>query len=41
MVLADGLMILPPSETRYEEGARVKVQLLHTDSPLVPHSPYE
>ncbi len=41
MVLADGLMILPPSDTPYVEGARIKVQLLHTDSPLVPHSPYE
>jgi molybdopterin molybdotransferase len=41
MVLADGLMILPPSETRYGEGDRVKVQLLYADSPLTPHSPYE
>ena len=34
MVLADGLMILPPSDTRYVEGARIKVQLLHTDAPV-------
>ena len=41
MVLADGLMILPPSDKPFSAGERVKVQLLHTNSPLSPHSPYE
>jgi molybdopterin molybdotransferase len=41
MVLADGLMILPASEKAFAAGEEVKVQLLHTNSPLSPHSPYE
>jgi len=41
MVLADGLMILPPSDRLFSAGQKVKVQLLHTNSPLSPHSPYE
>jgi len=41
MVLADGLMILPPSDKLFSAGRKVKVQLLHTNSPLSPHSPYE
>ncbi|HTY22914.1 MAG TPA: gephyrin-like molybdotransferase Glp [Desulfomonilaceae bacterium] len=41
MVLADGLMILPASEGPFTAGRQVKVQLLHTNSPLSPHSPYE
>ena len=41
MVLADGLMILPPSDKLFSAGQKVKVQLLHTNSPLSPHSPYE
>jgi molybdopterin molybdotransferase len=40
MVLADGLMILPPEESPFEAGHRVRVQLLHTNSPLSPQSPY-
>jgi molybdopterin molybdotransferase len=41
MVLADGLMILPASEEPFTAGRHVKVQLLHTNSSLSPHSPYE
>ena len=41
MILADGLMILPPQDAPFEAGNRVKVQLLHTNSPLSPYSPYE
>jgi molybdopterin molybdotransferase len=41
MALADGLMILPASQEPFAAGRRVKVQLLHTNSPLSPHSPYE
>lgn len=41
MVLADGLMVLPPQKIPFAAGERVKVQLLHTNSPLSPHSPYE
>jgi len=41
MVLADGLMILPPQDRPFAAGERVRVQLLHTNSPLSPHSPYE
>ena len=41
MALADGLMILPASKEPFAAGRRVKVQLLHTNSPLSPHSPYE
>lgn len=40
MVLADGLMVLPPERSPYSPGDVVKVQLLH-GSPLSPHSPYE
>ncbi len=41
MVLADALMILPASKEPFTAGRHVKVQLLHTNSPLTPHSPYE
>jgi len=41
MVLADGLMILPPHDRPFAAGERVRVQLLYTNSPLSPHSPYE
>jgi molybdopterin molybdotransferase len=41
MILADGLMIVPPSEKPFAAGHRMKVQLLHANSPLSPHSPYE
>jgi molybdopterin molybdotransferase len=40
MVLADGLMILSPEESPFVAGHRVRVQLLHTNSPLSPQSPY-
>jgi len=41
MVLADGLMILPGNKRPFMKGDRVRVQVLHTNSPLSPHSPYE
>lgn len=41
MILADGLMVLPPEHAPYRAGDIVKVQLLHTNSPLSFHSPYE
>ncbi|MEW6350382.1 MAG: gephyrin-like molybdotransferase Glp [Thermodesulfobacteriota bacterium] len=41
MVLADGLMILPGSHGPYAAGERVRVQLLHSGTPLSPFSPYE
>lgn len=41
MVLADGLMLLHPDGGPFRAGTVVKVQLLHTNSPLSPHSPYE
>jgi molybdopterin molybdotransferase len=41
MILADGVMIVPPSEKPFSAGHRIKVQLLHADCPLSPHSPYE
>lgn len=41
MVLADGLMLLNPDDGPFVAGKVVKVQLLHTNSPLSPHSPYE
>ncbi|MDQ7783156.1 MAG: molybdopterin molybdotransferase MoeA [Desulfomonilaceae bacterium] len=40
MVLADGLMILPPSRRVYAKGTRVKVQILHSNSPLAHASPF-
>jgi molybdopterin molybdotransferase len=40
MVLADGLMILAPEEAPFAAGHRVRVQVLHTNSPLSPQSPY-
>jgi len=40
MVLADGLMILPPDEAPFSAGHRVRVQILHTNSPLSLQSPY-
>jgi molybdopterin molybdotransferase len=41
MVLADGLMILPPEGAPFKAGDQVKVQVLHTNSPLSAQSPYE
>ncbi len=41
MVLADGLMILLPEEAPFSAGHRVRVQVLHTNSPLSPQSPYD
>lgn len=41
MVLANGLMILPPGEAPFAAGNRVRVQLLHTNSPLSLESPYD
>jgi molybdopterin molybdotransferase len=41
MILADGIMIVPPSRKPFPAGYRIKVQLLHANSPLSPHSPYE
>lgn len=40
MVLADGLLVLPPGDGPFTAGKRVKVQVLHTISPLVPRSPF-
>ncbi|MEW6110713.1 MAG: gephyrin-like molybdotransferase Glp [Thermodesulfobacteriota bacterium] len=40
MVLADGLMILAPEDAPFTAGKTVQVQLLHTNSPLSPHSPF-
>ncbi len=40
MVLADGLLMLPPEKAPYRTGDRVKVQSLHTNSPLSPDSHY-
>lgn len=40
MVLADGLLILYPEDAPFLAGKRVKVQVMHTNSPLSPHSPY-
>jgi molybdopterin molybdotransferase len=41
MLLADGLMILWPEDGPLKAGSKVKVQVLHTNSPLSPHSPYD
>ena len=41
MVLADGLMLLHPDDAPFRAGNAVNVQLLHVNSPLSPHSPYE
>lgn len=41
MVLADGLMMFYPEEAPFTAGKRVRVQLLHGNSPLSPHSPYQ
>ncbi|MEJ2716259.1 MAG: molybdopterin molybdotransferase MoeA [Deltaproteobacteria bacterium] len=40
MVLADGLLILEPEDGPFVAGKKVKVQVMHTNSPLSPHSPY-
>jgi molybdopterin molybdotransferase len=40
MVLADALIILPPSRQVFEKGTQVKVQVLHTNSPLAQVSPF-
>lgn len=40
MVLADGLMIVPPVEVGFSREAKVKVQLLHSNAALVPSSPF-
>jgi len=41
MVIANGLMILPAENVPFSAGDTVKVQILHTNRPLSPHSPYE
>jgi molybdopterin molybdotransferase len=41
MVLADGLMVLLPERAPFSAGDTVKVQVLHTSTPLSPSSPYE
>ena len=41
MILADGLMILPPEKYPFTAGSSVKVQVLHGSMPSIPHSPYE
>jgi molybdopterin molybdotransferase len=40
LVLAEGLMIVPPTRQFFEKGTQIKVQLLHTSSPLVHASPF-
>lgn len=40
MVLAGGLMIVPPVEGGFSRGAKIKVQLLHSNAPLVASSPF-
>lgn len=40
MVLADGLMMFSPDEAPFTAGKRIRVQLLHGNAPLSPHSPY-
>ncbi|MFH0825514.1 MAG: gephyrin-like molybdotransferase Glp [Pseudomonadota bacterium] len=40
MVLADGLMIVPPVAGGFSRGARIKVQLLHSNAPLAVSSPF-
>lgn len=40
MVMADGLLLLEPGKG-YPVGTRMKAQVLHTNSPLSPVSPYE
>jgi molybdopterin molybdotransferase len=40
MVVADGLMILPSENAPFKAGDKIKVQSLHTDSPLSPESHY-
>jgi len=41
MVLADGVLILPAGKRLFSAGETVKVQLLHTSTPLSPHSHYD
>jgi molybdopterin biosynthesis enzyme len=41
MVLADGLMMFFPEEAPFTAGKRIRVQLLHGNAPLSPHSPYQ
>ena len=40
MVLADGLIMLPPDKVPFKAGDKVKIQSLHTNSPLSPDSHY-
>jgi molybdopterin molybdotransferase len=40
MVLADGLMIIPPVEDGFSRGTKVKVQILHSSAPLAASSPF-
>lgn len=40
MILADGLLVLLPTDGPFTAGKRVKVQVLYTISPLVPRSPF-
>ena len=41
MVLADALMIVPAGHGPFAAGDKIKVQLLHSSSPLSPFSAYE
>jgi len=41
MIMADGLMILLPDKRPHRAGDLVRVQVLHTNTPLSHHSPYE
>lgn len=41
MILADGLLVLQPGEGPYHRGKTVRVQVLHENSPLSAHSPFE
>ncbi len=41
MVIANGLMSLSPENAPFSAGDAVKAQILHTNLPLSPHSPYE
>ena len=40
MVLADGLMIVPGDHGPFAVGDKIRVQLMHSDSPLSPFSAY-
>lgn len=40
MVLADGLMMLPPSGNSFPRGTRIRVQTLHSSAPMTSSSPF-